>query len=53
MVTVGRLERHLPTAPNVDGRCVSFLPQQQFWRSIPQRDDFVGVRAAGKDILEL
>lgn len=37
-----------PTAPHVDGRGVTLLPEQQFWGSVPQRDHFVGVGTAAK-----
>lgn len=35
----------LPTAPNIYGWCVTLLSQQKFWRSVPQSNDFVCIRA--------
>ena len=38
--------RFLPTAPDVDGRRVALLPQQQLRGPVPQGDHLVGVRSA-------
>lgn len=39
---------YIPYTPDVNGWSITFLPQEQFWRSVPQCDYFVGVRPSVK-----
>ena len=36
----------LPTTPHINGRCVSFLPEQKLWRSVPKCYHLVGIWSA-------
>lgn len=43
--TKEKVKTVLPTAPNIYGWCITLLSQQKFWRSVPQSNDFVCIRA--------
>jgi len=46
MLTLAQVpSSHVPDTPDVDGGAISLLPQQQFWRPVPQRDHLVRVQA--------
>jgi len=47
-IPLGHLCVDAANAPNVDGRGILFGTQEDFWRTVPQGHDFVGVRFDGK-----
>jgi hypothetical protein len=40
---MGNFIKNAPNRPNIHGRVVNFCSQQHFGRSVPKRDNFVGV----------
>lgn len=51
--TKEKVKKALPTAPNIYCWRITLLSQQKFWRSVPQSNDFVCIRAAEMSIITM